>query len=312
MRTFLATALLAVLTLANLGLAAAAERATSSSRNAATAGAPQDQPIRQATQALLDALNRGEPKQVAALLLPDAELIDEAGNVYRGRDEIAAVFSRFFQKFPGATTKLNIEKIQAPSDSVAIEDGTRTVATKDGAQAITHYTMVYAKRDGQWNIASIRELPGEAEATAHEQLAPLAWMVGDWVDESSEQAVAISCRWSDTGNFLLVDFAARIKGKKALESNQRIGWDPLSESVRSWVFDSDGGYGEGRWTRLDGRWVIKSTAVMPDGTTGSATIILEPAGKDKFVMKGIDRILGDAAQPDFEAAIVRKPPQPSK
>ena len=29
-------------------------------------------------------------------------------------------------------------------------------------------------------------------------------------------------------------------------------------------------------------------------------------------MKGFDRILGDSVQPDFEATIVRRPPEPSK
>ena len=63
---------------------------------------------------------------------------------------------------------------------------------------------------------------------------------------------------------------------------------------------------------MDGSWIIKSTAVMPDGQTGSATIVMEPAGKDKFVMKGLDRIVGDDTQSDFQVTIVRKPPQPSK
>ena len=63
---------------------------------------------------------------------------------------------------------------------------------------------------------------------------------------------------------------------------------------------------------VDGRWVIKSTATMPDGDSGSATIYIEPVDNDKFLMKGFDRIVGDASLPDFEATIVRKPPQPAK
>ena len=137
-------------------------------------------------------------------------------------------------------------------------------------------------------------------------------MVGDWVDEGSDDVVAISCKWSEEKNFLLVNYESKIHGKEGIKSSQRIGWDPLAQQVRSWVFDTDGGYGDGRWTLVDGSWIIKSTAVMPDGQTGSATIVLEPAGKDKFVMKGLDRIVGDDTQPDFQVTIVRKPPQPSK
>jgi hypothetical protein len=78
------------------------------------------------------------------------------------------------------------------------------------------------------------------------------------------------------------------------------------------VFDSDGGYGEGMWSQVEGRWVIKSTAVLPDGQTGSATTALEPRDKDSFLMKGCDRIRGKTAEPDFEVTIVRRPPAPAK
>ena len=82
--------------------------------------------------------------------------------------------------------------------------------------------------------------------------------------------------------------------------------------MKSWVFDSDGGHGEGIWSPVAGRWVIKSTAVMPDGITGSATIVIERAGNDRYTMKGFDRIRGDEAEPDFEVTIVRTPPAPVK
>jgi hypothetical protein len=125
-------------------------------------------------------------------------------------------------------------------------------------------------------------------------------------------AISISCRWAKSESFLLVDFIARDGGETVMESQQRIGWDPLLAGVRSWVFDADGGYGQGRWTQVDGNWIIKSTAVLPNGTTGSATIFFEPVSQHKFIMKGFDRVLGDELEPDFEAVIVRKPPLPSR
>jgi len=313
MRTLLSTALAALLALAALGTVSAAEPAESPSSKTAVSGSANEQAVRQAFQALTQAFNRGESKQLAAMFLPDAELIDEAGDAFRGQEEIAALFARFFEKFPGVKMEVNVDKIHLPSNNLAIVDGVRSVVTQDGSQkAATRFTMVYAQHGGQWGIASARELPEDNPATPHERLASLAWMVGEWVNEDPEAAMTISCRWSDNGNFLLVDFTANVKGKKALASEQRVGWDPLTQSVRSWVFDSDGGYGEGRWTEVGEQWVIKSTAIMPDGITGSATVVLEPTGKDKFVMKGRDRILGDTSQEDFVATIVRRPPQPSK
>jgi hypothetical protein len=168
------------------------------------------------------------------------------------------------------------------------------------------------KEDGGWKIASAHEVEDDAALSPHQRLEPLAWFVGDWIDEGSDAVVQISCKWSDDKNYLLVDFNAKVRGRPALKSSQRIGWDPLTEKIKSWVFDSDGGHGEGTWCQIDNRWVIKSTAVLPDGQTGSATIVLEPQGKDSYVMKGFDRIRGKQAEPDFEVKIVRRPPSPAK
>ena len=132
------------------------------------------------------------------------------------------------------------------------------------------------------------------------------------VREDAEAAISISCQWDKGGNFLVADFLAKVQGQTVMESKQRIGWDPVAKGIRSWVFDADGGYGQGRWTEVDGKWIVKSSAVLPDGTTGSATIYLEPINEDRYVMKGFDRIAGDSALPDFEATVVRKMPEPAK
>ena len=278
-----------------------------------TVAVEQSEAVRGNSQALVDAYNRGDAKGLAALFCPQAELVDDAGNVHKGREAIAAIYAKFVERFPGAKMELEIDSLHFAAPSIAIEDGTRTVTTGDQAERATNrYTMVHVKRDEGWAIASAREVPDDPDPTPHDRLEPLAWMVGDWVDESSEVAIAISCRWADSENFLLLDFDAKVQGESMMKSNQRIGWEPLAGRIRSWVFDSDGGYGQGEWTEVDGNWVIKSTAVLPNGLTGSATIVIRPDGEDKFVMTGFDRILGDVLEADFEAEIVRKPPQPSQ
>jgi hypothetical protein len=197
--------------------------------------------------------------------------------------------------------------------TLAIEEGRRAVSTKNNqSSAGTRYTLVMIKQQGEWKIASGREVDDDDSLSPHDRLKPLAWLVGDWVDEGSEAVVEISCKWSEDKNYLLVDFNAKAQGKPALKSSQRIGWDPLTQKVKSWVFDSDGGHGEGIWSQIESRWVIKSTAVLPDGQTGSATIVLEPRDKDCYLMKGSDRIRGKTAEPDFEVTIVRRPPAPAK
>jgi uncharacterized protein (TIGR02246 family) len=293
-----------------------ATRAWSQDAGSSTPGAAiekQQEVVRGNSKAVVDAFNRGDAEGLAALFCPEAELVDDAGNVHTGREEIAAIYTRFVERFPGAKMQLDIDSLHFAAPSIAIEDGTRTVVTGDQSESATNrYTMVHVKRDDGWVIASARELPEDPPPTPHDRLEPLAWMVGDWVDQESDLAIAISCRWAESENFLLLDFDAKVQGKSAMKSTQRIGWDPLTSRIRSWVFDSDGGYGHGDWVQIDDSWVIKSTAVLPDGLTGSATIVLRPDGEDTFVMSGFDRVLGNALESDFEAIIVRKPPEPSE
>jgi uncharacterized protein (TIGR02246 family) len=273
----------------------------------------QRQAVLDTSKSLVEAYNKGDADALANLFCPAAELVDDAGNVFKGREEIGAIYTKFIEQFPGAKMELQVDSLRFATSEIAIEDGTRTVVTADGDNSATNrYTMVYVKRDDKWSIASARELPDDPEPTPHDYLQPLAWLVGDWVDEGAEQAVAISCRWADSGNFLLLDFDAQVRGETVMKSTQRIGWDAMTGRLRSWVFDSDGGYGRGDWAQLDDRWIIKSTAVLPSGVAGSATIVIQPDGDDKFTMSGYDRVLGNAVEPDFEAVIVRKPPQPSE
>lgn len=279
-----------------------------------TTGAGADeQSVRQVSQNLVAAFNAGDVDKVAALFFGGAELVDDAGNVHKGVTAIKDILRQFFEKFPGATSTMTADSVWMVGPAMAIEEGRRVVSAKNGqSAAATRYTLVLMKDEGAWKIAAAREGLDEEAFSPHDRLKPLAWLLGDWVDEGSDAVVQITCKWSDDKNFLLVDFNAKVQGRPALKSTQRIGWDPLTQQIKSWVFDSDGGHGEGMWSQVDDHWVIKSTAVLPDGRTGSATIMLEPREKDSYVMKGFDRIRGGTAEPDFEVTIVRSPPAPAK
>ena len=272
-----------------------------------------EQAVRQVSNQLVKAFNAGKANEVANLFFAGADLTDDAGVVHKGQAEIKKLLSGFFEKFPGATCSLEVESVWLIGPAVAIEEGQKIVSTKEGASSFaSHFTFVLMKDQGEWKIASVKETEDDSDLSPHDHLKALAWMVGDWVDESPDAVVKISCRWSDDKNFLLVDYDAKFQGKPAMKSSQRIGWDAVTKKIKSWVFDSDGGHGEGTWTHVDDHWVVKSTAALPDGHVGSATIILEPKDKDRFVSKGFDRLHGDTAKRDYEITIVRKPPEPSE
>lgn len=265
-----------------------------------------------AREATLKAFNSGDSAGLAAMFLEDGEVVDENGTVTETRAEIEALFRRFFEKFPKATLEMEVTDARAVGDEVVIEEGIRRItADQAAAAAQVRYVAVRTKQGDAWPIASYREFADDPLPTAAEMLAPLDWLVGEWVDESPEGNTKISYQWSEDGNFLLGEYNLSVAGQAAAKSVQRIGWDPVEGELRSWTFDSDGGFSEGSWMATDDGWLVKSEATLPDGGTGSATITIRQNDADHFVVESTDRMVAGAEEPDFKLVIARKPPTPA-
>lgn len=278
---------------------------------AETAPAPSgEEAIRQTARTFVVAFDAGDAQAVADHFLPDGEFIAEDGSLYHGAGAIQQAFAAYFQENPGVRLKLDVEAVRLTAPDLAIEEGTSTIIPA-GNQPITEsrYQAVHLRRDGRWKLASSRSLEREP-ASPHEQLKQLEWLVGDWIDESPEATVAHHCRWSPDGNFLLAEFKVQVGTVVALDGVQRIGWDPIVRQMRSWVFDSAGGFAEGVWARVGDGWVVKMTGVRPDGAAASSTNSYRPTGPDRFIWTSVDRIGGGESEPDASVTIVRAPPKP--
>jgi hypothetical protein len=140
-------------------------------------------------------------------------------------------------------------------------------------------------------------------------LQALEWLVGDWVDEDRSEVVEATFYWDENKSFLLEDFQVVRDGGVVLEGTQRIGWDPQAKQIRSWVFDSAGGFGEAVWTPVGDAWVCTAKGVNSDGTASSATRKLLPVSRDRVDWSSTDRISGGEQLPDVYARMVRRPPE---
>ncbi len=91
------------------------------------------------------------------------------------------------------------------------------------------------------------------------------------------------------------------------EGTQVIGWDPAEGTIRSWMFDSDGGFGEGTWTKKDNRWTIKFKQVLPDGRRASATNIYTIIDNNTITWQSIGREVDGQFMPNVgPVKVVRK------
>lgn len=293
------------LAIASLLIIAAEQSAVHAQDDAARAA------VRKSAEQAAQLFNAGKSSAVAGMFLSAGELIDEAGTVYRGQQEIKDLLDAFFKQFPGAKLTLNIESIRLVGP-VAIDEGTRTMTTADGVEKSRfRYIAVWAKTDQGWKLASFRDFTDDPIPTPHEYLEPLTWLIGDWINEGADGKVAISYRWSDDGNFLLAEFQISSADGSLRKSSQRIGWDPSVGTIRSWLFSTDGGFAEGTWAIVDDGIVIKSSSVNPDGTVATATMNVTTADKDHFTIEGTDRVVGGNLEDDFEITVTRRPPAAS-
>jgi uncharacterized protein (TIGR02246 family) len=267
--------------------------------------------IRLAAEAFATAYNAGDAKAVAALFVADGEIVSEESQSTQGRQGIEQAFAGIFKEHPKTHMNLAVGSIRFVGPGTALEDGMATVTDEPAEPAQrSPYTVVYSKQDGRWLTASAKDLPDEAP-TPEEQLKQLEWMIGEWVDESPDALVLTSYRWTDNQCYILGEFKVQIGGRPLMTGTHRIGWDPLTKTIRSWVFDSEGGFSEGIWTREGNRWIVKMTGVRRDGKIASATNITARVSKDRMTWQSRDRIVGGEKMPDIEEIpIARKPPAP--
>jgi uncharacterized protein (TIGR02246 family) len=261
--------------------------------------------IRAADEAFVRDYNKGDSKSLAAMFTEGAEVVEADGIRYEGRDLVEKSLAESFAEDKGARIALEVESIRFLTRDVAKEEGRSVVTPTAGAPTSRLYTALYVRREGRWLIASVREEP-DPMVRPHDRLRDLEWMVGDWVDEGSDAEVRLNCRWSEDGNFLFRSFTVKLQGKPVMSVNQRIGWDPLARQIRSWEFDSEGGFGEGRWSREGDRWVVKHTGVRPEGVTASATNVMIREKPDLVRWVSTDRVFGDTAETEVQSYVLAR------
>lgn len=260
------------------------------------------------------AYDAGDAKSIASHFTPDAEYIDEQGNIHQGRAAIEAAMTTCFAEHTGCQIEFDIESIRFISPGVAVEDGSTTIThthSDDMESVSSRYTAVHVKIDGKWLIASMRDHVPKERRQHRSQLEQLGWLKGEWIDEGDDSVVMFSCESTDNGNFLLRKFTIQIDGQEAMSGTQRIGWDPLAGKLRTWIFDSEGGYSDGAWHRDDDRWVLKCTGVTADGQTASGTSIYTLIDEHTMTWQLVDHEVAGVQHDDSDVlTIVRRAPSP--
>ena len=294
-----------------LGMAqdAAATVATAVAKPVSPEQAAMEAEVIKASKALIDAFNSANVDSVAGMFLPDGELIDDSGTVHLGHAEIKGLMKAFHEAYPGAKTEAQVESIRTVA-GLAMVDGTRAIIDKDGKSgSVLRFAAIWKKTDAGFKLASFRDVAEPVAPTPHEALEGIAWIIGEWINESGDSKVSMNYRWDENGNFIVGDILIKNGEQIVMKSFQRIAWDAHEGKYRSWTFDSDGGFGEGLWSATPTGLVLQSKATAPDGLRGTATVKMESESKDRFTIRGLHRMTEGNEEPDYEYTVVRRPPE---
>jgi uncharacterized protein (TIGR02246 family) len=265
--------------------------------------------IRNNAEAYVAAYNNRDAKALAAMWSPDAVYSDPStGEEAVGREEIEKAFAETLSESKEAKLEVEVDAVRFVSPNVAIENGTARIVRPNEEPEESGYTAVNVKRDGKWLLDRVTE---EAAAppppSNYEHLKDLQWMVGTWIDQDEDATVQIDCEWAKNQNFMHRSFAVVVGDEVDMAGLQIIGWDPIAKQIRSWVFDSDGGYAEGKWTRKGERWQIQQTGVLPSGSKSSAVNIMTPVDGDSFTWAAVSRDVDGDLLPNLdEVLVIRK------
>jgi uncharacterized protein (TIGR02246 family) len=239
---------------------------------------PEKTAIMAADRAYEAAYAKADVKALADFFSDDAQYTSDDGQTFNGKAEIQNSIQKTFKGNKGTKLTINLDSVRVLSPEVVLEKGSTTVTAKNGDQLI--------------------ETP-MADVSPHDQLSELGWLIGNWeeADKSGDLHVQSEYTWARGGNFITRNVTVKRGGDTTMEGWQVIGWDPVDRCIRSWTFDDEGGFSEGRWSREGERWLLREKGITPDGDRTTADNTFNKVSNDKFTWESNNRTLNGDPQP---------------
>ncbi|MCE9553520.1 MAG: SgcJ/EcaC family oxidoreductase [Planctomycetes bacterium] len=274
----------------------------------ASTTANDEQTIRENVAKYVDAFNRGDAAAIGELFASDAVFVNLAtGAEWKGRPELEKQLTALFATKKQGILTITSDAIRVVSPTIALQRGIARVTRDDMPPQESVFAVVNVKRDGQWLMSRATDDLTEAAAAGSDQLKELGWMVGSWMYEGeNEIRVETTVQWVDGKNFL--QRTSRVfQGKEAGPTGtELIAFDPASNSLHSYVTNSDGSHGEGVWTQNGDRWVVEQTAVLANGEKFSATETYRFVNDNAYVWQATNRVVAGQREPDTREVLVAR------
>lgn len=261
--------------------------------------------VRAAAEAYNKAMNAGDLKAILSFWAEDADYVSDTGERVQGRAALEKLFARHLPALKGKKIDFEVKAMRELAPGVIIEDGVASIGDGEYQSPATRYATVWTRSNDKWRISSVRDLGVEAAVAGESPLKQLDWLLGDWTATVDGAKVELTCLRGLDGKFLIQKYRVTAGDKVDFAVTAIIGWDPVRGQLRSWFFDSRGGFGNGLWTRDGNRWTIASSGVLADGRLASATHAWNYENEDTAIWTTSDRQLEGVPMPGSEVKFVR-------
>lgn len=248
------------------------------------------------------ALTAGNLPAIAQCWTNDAEFTDATGTTHKGRKAIGDLFAQALENSKGTKYTITIKSARFPAPGIAITEAD-VVSTLGSESDSGRVSATWVRDNGRWMITSARDLPDDtpASATGPKAVADLQWLIGEWATEDKTNAMKVTARYVLDKHFILFDYAIPQADGTTVTIAQMLGYDPMTEMLASWTFDSRGGNGSGVWERTGNTWTGEVEGIMADGRSGTGTLRIKYLDEKSFMYESANREVD--GQPVADASI---------
>jgi len=258
------------------------------------------------TKDMIQAFDKRDAAALAAQYTAEAEFIRNDGEPIRGQADVQKAWAEYFKTLKGKS-KLEVQAdgLRFPSADTAVAEVTLRLKNEEGEVIASSWRNTLLVREGgQWKVAIVREWDRDvAEDVA---LKELEWLIGTWQASTKEREVTTTYEWDEHKVFIRGKYAVKEGGKVIESGTQFIGKDNAEGVIRSWVFQSDGGFGGGVWTRDGKKWTVDVHGVMPDGKELDANSIYIHLDANNYTWQAVNQTLDGAPIADTQPIKVTK------
>lgn len=271
---------------------------------------PDETAIRKAVETYAEAYNRGDAQGAATHWSRQGSYLTVNGEYAKGPKKIRPALEKFFAENKGIKVKVSVFDVQIQSPSRAIAKGFAVFERLGEEKSEVLFTATHVKEGGSWKLLKVEEEESAVPLETIAKLGELEWLIGDWVDQDEEASVETTYRWGKDYAFINGTFRVTVGDSIDLEGTQVIGWDPVAKKIRSWIFDTKAGFGEGEWTRVGNQWTVSLRSVLGNGQKASSMNIYTYVDPNSFTWQSVGREVGGEPLPDSdEVRVVRKTPE---